>query len=638
MNKRDRIDSTEALLQVIREGAPGPAETGGEMPVPAAGPAPAAPAAKFRKVRPPRASLRSLLGFNGLRRGTALGVDLREDSLAVIRMTRAAPVKVLDAARFPYPAGLTPAAPEFPPFLAACLRKFNGALAQAQVWAFVRSSDFDILPVLVPKMPLRRVEESAYWKLQKEQKFSDQDQVLDLRVQGPVSDKGVDKIEVLACLARREEVEGLRRIFAQAGVALAGITTIPGAHQNVLRTARIAGPEEVAATLHMDAGFSCITISSGPKLLFCRTIKSGANSMAEALLENLGSAVEVQSLDLAAARRLVAAKLLGLPEAEGQPGADLDPEAVFGIVEPAMERLVRQAERTLEYFFANFGKRVEHLYFSGEMFACAQVRNFMAGQLGLREEIFDPLAGIPGLDRFGLAAERDRLDMAQAAALAASDQGYTLNLLHNYRRRKAANRRKRLGDLLAAAAALLMVLAGGAYFLTEAQVRWRTAELNGLKKELERYQPPLDATRLMTMAGEVVRKRTEFKEAAERLETLAVVAELAGVLPENVKILNLTLDFGKEPVQEAAPAKGAKPAAKAAPAAEARPAGDSARIMVVDAMILGDPGEFDTTLSRFLIDLDASPLFGTPVIHSNAVQDFVPAGKVMHVVLHISLG
>jgi hypothetical protein len=60
--------------------------------------------------------------------------------------------------------------------------------------------------------------------------------------------------------------------------------------------------------------------------------------------------------------------------------------------------------------------------------------------------------------------------------------------------------------------------------------------------------------------------------------------------------------------------------------------------MVVDAMILGDPGEFDTTLSRFLIDLDASPLFGTPVIHSNAVQDFVPAGKVMHVVLHISLG
>lgn len=212
-------------------------------------------------------------------------------------------------------------------------------------------------------MSARRVEEGAYWKLQKEQKFSDAEQVLALRVQGQVSDKGVDKIEVLACLARREEVETQRRIFAEAGITLAGITAIPGAHQNVLRGAPSAGAGEVAATLHMDAGFSCITISSGGKLLFCRTIKSGANSMAEALLEHLGGAVEVQTLDLAAARRLLAVKLLGLPEAEGKPGADLDPETVFQIVEPAMDRLARQAERTLDYFFANFGKRLERLYF-----------------------------------------------------------------------------------------------------------------------------------------------------------------------------------------------------------------------------------------------------------------------------------
>ena len=582
----------------------------------------------------PRPSLSALLG-NGLRRGSTLGVDLREDSLAVIRMSRTVPPRVLDAARFPYPDGLTTASPGFPPFLAACLRRFNGSLAQAQVWTFVRSSDFDIVPVLVPKMSAGKVEESAYWKLQKEQKFSDAEQILDLRVQGPVSDKGVDKIEVLACLARLEEVEAQRRIFTQAGVSLAGITTIPGAHQSVLRTGRPAGNGEVAATLHMDAGFSCITISAGGKLLFCRTIKSGANSMAEALLENLGSAVEVQSLDLAAARHLVAAKLLGLPEAEGMPGADLDPETVFGIVEPAMDRLVRQAERTLDYFFTNFGKRVERLYFSGEMFACEQIRNFMAGQLGLPEDVFDPLRGVPGLDRFGLAGARDRLDMAQAAALAASDQAYTLNLLNNYRQRAAVRRRKRLGDLLAAAAALLMILAGGAYFLAEAQVRSRTAELERLRHEMAAFKQPLEATKLLTMAGEVVRKRTEFKEAADRLEALAVMAELASVLPENVKVLNLTLDFGKEPSQDAAPAK--TPAKPAQGAAEAKPSGASARIMVVDAMIMGDPGEFDTTLSRFLIDLDASPLFGTPVIHSNAVQDFVPAGKVMHVILHISL-
>lgn len=224
--------------------------------------------------------------------------------------------------------------------------------------------------------------------------------------------------------------------------------------------------------------------------------------------------------------------------------------------------------------------------------------------------------------------------MAQAAALAASDQAFTMNLLRNYRDRAAVNRRKRLGDLLAAAAALLIVLAGGLYFLGEIQVRSRMAELEGLRKSLERYQPPMETTRLLNMAAEVVRKRNEFKEAADRLETLAVVAELANVLPANVKVLNLTLDFGKEQPQEAVPAKAG---AKAQQGGEAKPAAASSRIIVVDAMILGDPGEFYTTLSRFLIDLDASPLFGTPVIHSNAMQDFVPDGKVMHVILHISL-
>lgn len=614
MKKRDRLDSTEALLQVIREGA---SPQGAPDLV-----SPAAPAAPSRKARIRRS--RFSLGLGGLRRGAVLGVDLREDSLALVKMSRGDSPRVLDAARMPYPPGLTPDSPDFPQFLGGCLSRMNGGLAQAEIWALIRGSDFDLIPVLIPKVPPRRVEESAYWKLQKERKFSDEDSVLDLRVQGPVSDKGVDKIEVLACLARREDVDAVARLFSRAGVQLAGMTAIPGVQLNALRRSTDAS-DGIAAILHMDAGFSCITISEGRKLLFCRTIKSGANSMAEALMESMTDAVQVQSLDLAAARRLVSAKLLGQECADASSGTD--PEAVFQVVEPALGRLARQVERTLDYFFANFGQRVDRLVFSGELFACAQVRNFMAGQLGLREETFDPLLHRGDLARWGLAEEPDRLDMALAGALAMSDDAFTLNLHRNYRGRAEARRRARLNDMVAAAAALLIVLVGGLYFVEQAQVRGREAELRRMEQTLARFQPPLEAPALLKLAGEVGVLRRDLKDAGERLETLAVLAELSTILPPNVKVLNLTLDFGKA----AAPAPAGQPAQGAA----AKSA--STRLMVVDAMILGDPGEFDTTLSRFLIELDASPLFGAPVIHSNSVQDFVPEGKVMHVVLHIGL-
>jgi len=616
VKKRDRLDSTEALLQVIREGAspqgaPGPVSSAAES---------AAPLRKVRFRRP-----RFSLGFGGLRRGAALGVDLREDSLCMVKMSRGDSPRVLDAARMPYPDGLTPDSPDFSAFLGDCLRRMNGGLGQAEIWTLIRSSDFDLVPVLIPKVSPRRVEESAYWKLQKERKFSDEESMLDLRSQGPVSDKGVDKIEVLACLARREDVEAVARLFSRAGVQLAGVTTIPGVQLNALRRAG-TDPGGIAAILHMDAGFSCITICEGRKVLFCRTIKSGANSMAEALLESMPDALRVQSLDLAASRRLLSAKLLCQESAAG--GECLDPEAVFQIVEPAMGRLARQVERTLDYFFANFGQRVERIVFSGELFACAQVRNFMAGQLGLREETFDPLLHRGDLARWALAEESDRLDMALAGALAFSDGAFTLNLHENYRRRAEARRRARLNDLVAAAAALLIVVAGGLYFLGQAQVRGREAELRRMEQTLARFQPPLEAPALLKLAADVGVLRRDLKDAGERLETLAVLAELSNILPPNVKVLNLTLDFGKA----SAPQPQGRQTAQGA-AVKNGPT----RLMVVDAMILGDPGEFDTTLSRFLIELDASPLFGAPVIHSNAVQDFVPEGKVMHVVLHIGL-
>lgn len=627
MNQRDKIDSTEALLQVIRAG---------ERPAgaPLSLTDPAEPARKPRKVRRPRRTLAERLGLARLGKGSVLGVDIREDCLAVVKMGRSEAGRVQDAVRFPYAPGAGPGTPAFPAFLGACLRRFNGALSSCELWTVLRSGDFDLMPVLIPRVPARKIEETAYWKLQKERKFSDAEHVLDLRVQGQVSDKGLDKIEVLTCLARAEEVQALARVFAEAGLTLAGITAIPGALQNVLRASSAYLTEDLTATIHVDASFSCITITAGRRILFSRTIKSGANSMAEALMEHWAGRPGSGPMDLQAARCLMSSRLLDLPLADGVADLPVSADQVFEIVSPALERLARQAERTLDYFLANQGTRVERLVLAGPLFASPRVRGFVAGQLGLAEEIFDPLASRGDLTRFGLEGEQDRMDQALAASLGLSDSGSTLNLLVNYRRRAENRRRARLNDAVVAAAAVLVAAAAGFYLWTESQAASGRQEYQHLEAQAAAFNPRLDQARLLALAGEVGRQRADIRESGERLEALAILSELAGLMPGNVRVLNLTLDLGR---MADAKAPAGAPAAAAAPAPVKAGAGNPARLLVLDAVILGDPGEFDRTLSRFLISLDASPLFGTPVIHSSGVQDFVPEGKVLHVVLHIAL-
>lgn len=601
-----KVDSTQELLEIIRNGE--------ERPPAAAEPQKKAAPARRRKAAPRLRGARS-----------AVGVDIREEAIDVARLSGG---RLAAVEHVPLDADHRPGSAGFVPVLRDTLKRHCGLGRKAALWALFHSGEFDIGPVLIPRVPARKVNDTVIWTLKKDKKFEEKESLLDFVVLGQVRDSGVPKIEVLTCLAARSEVDWLKNAFAEAGFRPSGIVTIPNAFQNVYRS-RLALAGGLCANIHVNAGFSCITIHSADKILFSRTIKSGTNSMAEALFEHL--AASRPDITAEQARGLFAGRMLGRPPEPDAPELALSEDECLEIINPALERLVRQVERTLDFYATKHNERCDELHLSGGIFVNSRISEYMSSQLGIRGGVFDPLAGLPG-PAAGLEPI-ERLSATLALAAAMSEPEATLNLACTYKERAQARKAAFVSDLIAAAA-ILLALAGSVAFLAEkVTARQKRDVLAGLEQKVARFSPLVDEQKLLSLAGEVLKNQAEMRALGRRYEVLALLGEVAALTPENVRLLNVSLDLGRAGQETKAPPDKQKPAQPQPQAAKIEPG----RQIVLDGIVLGRDAEQERTLTRLLINIEGSPLFRAPEIRTSQVQEFSPEGKVLHFVLQLGL-
>ena len=59
--------------------------------------------------------------------------------------------------------------------------------------------------------------------------------------------------------------------------------------------------------------------------------------------------------------------------------------------------------------------------------------------------------------------------------------------------------------------------------------------------------------------------------------------------------------------------------------------------MTLEGIVLGNKAELEPTLSRFVIELQASPLFSMPVVHQTSLKNLGTEGQVLHFILHMGV-
>jgi len=636
MASNREISSTEKLLNVIR------------------GKAKAAPDAEpsYRPVVPKR---KKASPFSSLapafQRPVTIGVDIGHQALQMVKVeeTAADQWRLVDFRRVPIPASTTRGTHEFTGFLKSELGKFCGPAKGLQLWNLMSSSKVDVRFIKIPKVPRKQLENAIYWTAKRELSFEDMDTILDFEVQSDVVEQGVKKTSVMVYTVPRRDVESVVELFNDAGYPLSGLTVAPFAIQNLFRTKWMPTYGETLASLYIGHDGARIDIYSRGSLILTRDIKTGMNSMVESLVEGYtdrrrpstrdlrwsGAAATDFTITPTQAQKLIMsldpdAPALGPDDA----GHDLSEEDIFDMIRPALDRLVRQVERT----FANLGgEKVSRVYISGVVNAYRPLIDYIGEQLGIDSGIMDPLdPSIPYISGYTApATSSEKASLSVAVGLALSDNARTPNLLFTYKEKEKMATVSRVNRAILFSMAAVIIVGLTAFAWQERIASKKKATIADLNQQLSSLNLMVDTKLILQMAAKDREERRKKKEYSERYLGMAVLSELSALTPENVRFLKIKTSLGKPE------GKGA-PAAKAAEkgAAPAKPAEAPAKTLEIDGIVTGERSMLEGALSSYVLRLKGSPLVREATVQRSVVetlQQNKAEGEVLHFVLNIKL-
>jgi len=626
--KHDKISSTEKLLNLIRSNNTTADKTLNTLDPP-------------QSTRIRKSISTKIIPF---KRSITVGVDIGHHDLKMVKVTQYSDKrwKLLDYMKIPFESQITKESSEFPDFLKSTLTKFCGHSKRIKIWTLMSSAHAEIHHLRIPKVGTKKIANAVYWTLKKETSFKENGTIFDFEVHGYVMEKGIPKIAVVACATPKKEVEKVKSLFSKTGFRLTGLSTAEFAYQNLFRTKWISTAEKTIACLYIGEERSRIDIFASGNLAFTRGIKFGMNSIIESFVEGFNEREKgkiLRDIDMPEGENTSAPKsfekerpvnidearkiLLSLspdypPLTEEDAGFHLKEEEIFEMIIPAVERLIRQIERTFEHYVVTLkNERIGKIFVSGGINAYRPLIDYINDQLGLAVDIIDPLAPeIPFLDGISSPTSvSERVSFAPAVGIALSDNTHTPNLTFTYKdKEKLVSIRHINRGIFAAFIIIIAVFMG--IFLWQGRIKeLKKAKIFQLQKEISQYIPKVNQESLMLMASKYNKKQKDLKEYSMKYLGMAIIKDLTMKTPSNIRLLSITGNFGSIIENKAK---------------------DTPKILEVDGIILGNRDLFDSSLAGYLIKLKDSSLFNQLSIIKNEVEVYEER-EALHFILNIQL-
>jgi Tfp pilus assembly PilM family ATPase len=378
-----------------------------------------------------------------LQKTCTVGIDIGHDYLRMVRATETSGGhwRIDDRRRLALPLKTPKDSPEFGAFLKSALAAICGPAKQSNLWVIMSAARVEVRHIRIPKVPKKQISNAVYWTARKDAPFDEKEMIFDFELQGEVIDQGIPKFAAMVYTAPRQEIEDLKGLFSRIGRPLAGISIVPFSLQNLFRTGWIPVREGAVASLFIGQDFSRIDIYAGDNLVMTRGIKAGMSSMVEALVDSFNELNQdpgTSSLTIEQGRKIVRSLSPDSPPlGENDAGFALKKDDIFEMIRPALERLVRQVERTFEHYAATMpGDRISRIFVSGAMNIYKPIIDYVGSQLGVTSEVLDPLSELDpasGMDMEDANSISERIAFGPALGLAFSGNDHTPNLMFTYK-------------------------------------------------------------------------------------------------------------------------------------------------------------------------------------------------------------
>jgi type IV pilus assembly protein PilM len=279
-------------------------------------------------------------------------------------------------------------AAEIPMILQQVVKEFR----PSQVLTFVSGPAVSIRQAPFPKMARRELRDAILLRLEKYSPFTIEESILDFKVLGPVKEAGAVKDNVMVVAARKDTVTDHISTIKKANLEPTGITVIPFALAGAVRKFARVRSEEVVCLLDIGAEFTNIIFMKGDRLDLARTITTAGNSLTEAMTVSISLESGQLSLSKEEAEELKREHGIAREDATEKTTSGIPLKTLLVLQRPALERLIAELNRSIDYYKREFGEaRVDRILLCGGTAATKNVRDFLANNLQVKCDIFDPL-------------------------------------------------------------------------------------------------------------------------------------------------------------------------------------------------------------------------------------------------------
>jgi len=568
-----------------------------------------------------------------------IGIDIGHKYLRLVKVAKLAENHWEMLAYKSIPFTFDKKSSEFINFLKSEINEFCGVHRNVSLWAIMSAARVNVRHIHIPKVAKKRTENAVYWTIKKETPFDEKDTIFDFEIQGEVIEQGVSKWLTMVYTAPKEEVDEIKGLFSQMGLPLTGISITPFAIQNIFKTGLIpSAVEGTVAGLFIGNDFSRIDIYAKGKLIMTRGIKAGINSMVETLMERLmetkheTSEIAEKGLQInveQAKKVLFSLNTDSQHLTEQDVGFELREEEKFDFILPALERIVRQAERTFEHFRVNLNyDRIDKIYISSAMDISKRIIEYIGDQLNIESDLPDPLTlklpfTVKSMEQLSVS---ERIALTPALGLALSDNAYTPNLLFRFKDKERATNIGRANRIIIAVFIVAALLSSGFYLHQIQEAREKEAQIVGLEKQLSQNIPRIDQNLVSQLAASVSKREHVYREYSDRYLGMAVVSELSLLTPANVRLINLRAHVGIVPSGKGSVKELKKETAK-----------EELKHVVIEGVVLGDRRTLESSLAGYIMKLEASPMFRQVIVQKNSIEPFKKA-EVLYFVIDMQIG
>jgi Tfp pilus assembly PilM family ATPase len=562
---------------------------------------------------------------------STVGIDIGQDYLRLVRVVETAggKLEIIARRRFAVPPKARLNSPEFAAFLKSSLNAICGSAKRTDLWVNMSTASIDVHHVRIPKVAKKQLSNVVYWTAKKETPFDEKEMVFDFETQGEVIEQGIHKLSVMIYTAPRKEIEDLTALFSGIGRPLTGISILPFSVQNLFRSAWIPAIEGSVANIFIGNDFSHIDVYSAGNLVMTRGIKSGLSSMAEALMNRLSELKQdpaARMLTIEQCRIIIQSLSPDAPPLQKtDAGVNLRKEDIFEMIQPALDRLLRQVERTINHYATMMpGERIVRIYVSGAMSDYRPIFEYFGTQLGIQSAVLNPLieqeyTACPDVDDTGRISEQ--VAFGPALGLALSDCDHTPNLMFTFRDKDEQARIKRINRAVFTCFLAVILVCAVAFIYQNQVISQKKAEIAVIEAELSRLGSPIDRNQLIQLVAKVKQRNENSRAYADRYLGMVLISELAALTPKDIRFTDLKITLGPPTVA----ASDKKDAAKA-----------RVEEITVEGLILGERQMFETSLAGYAMSLEASPLFRQVAIQKNIVEPYLK-GEALHFILNIKV-